>query len=109
MNAPHVTGMPDQVFSGRDESHAIWLLAAHYELKGEDGGIIAILDSCVGVGARQQHVDIVLVGLLDPAVCVEEFLVIARPNDLHQGTSLSRILYLLDMQQLMHPQHLDRR
>ena len=99
------------MFSGRNESHAIWLLAAHHELKGEDGGIIAILDSCVGVGARQQHVDIVLVGLLGPAVCVEEFLVTARPNDLHhdQGTSLSGILYLLDMQQLMHPQHLDRR
>ena len=61
---------------------------AHHELKRKYGGVILVLDAMVGIRARQQHVDVILVRLLDPAVRVEKLLGVARPNDLHKHRRL---------------------
>lgn len=54
----------------------------HHELKGKHSGVVLVLHSCVGVDAVEQHGDVVLVGLLAAAVCVEQLLVIAGPDQL---------------------------
>lgn len=61
---------------------------AHHELKRKYGGVVFVLDASVGIRARQQHVNVILVCLLDPAVCVEQLLGIARPDDLHKHQRL---------------------
>ncbi len=55
-------------FAKAAEQAQLW---AHHELKGEDCRVVSVLDASVGVGTGEQHVDIILVGLLDSAVSVE--------------------------------------
>lgn len=58
----------------------------HHELEGEHDRVVLVLHARVCIDAVEQHVDVVLVGLLAPAVRVEQLLRVATANQLEAHT-----------------------